>query len=240
MSSRSTPRLTASRRARCSAAARACPRRDRPSPDHRRRRSTISSTYALKSGPRAGYPRAVINKTKMGLFGLAATAALTFAPTDAAAQGYGPRRTYWEEGDPVPRGYRAVPRMRTGLVIAGAVTFGVTYLTTALAGAAVNDISLATGGTGRSAKLLLIPVFGPFTMLGSTISATGQFFLVLDGLVQAAGVGMFATGLAWPRMVLVPSGRADISGEKAPPKLEISPVPMTVGSGNGVGILGRF
>lgn len=182
----------------------------------------------------------MINKTKMGLFGLAAAAALTFAPTDAAAQGYGPRRSYWQQGDPVPHGYRAVPRMRNDLVIAGAVTFGVTYLTTALVGVAVNDISLATGGTGRSAKLLVIPVFGPFTLLGSTISATGQFFLVLDGLVQAAGVGMFATGLAWPRMVLVPSGRADISGEKAPPKLEISPVPMTVGSGNGVGILGRF
>lgn len=181
----------------------------------------------------------------VGLLGLAAAAALTLAPSDAHAQydGYGhrgPRRVYWEPGDPVPRGYRAVPRIRTGLVVAGAVTFGVTYLTTALIGAAVNDVSLATGGTGRSAKLLLIPLFGPFTLLGSTISATGQFGLVLDGLVQAAGIGMFVTGLAWPKMTLVPAGYAENKAD-APPKLELSVQPMSMGlAGNGLGFTGKF
>jgi hypothetical protein len=198
-----------------------------------------------------------VRKTSMitGL-GLAAAAALTFSSTEARAQhhhpppgyepgGYyvppsvaqsGPRRINdWEEGEPIPPGYHSVGRIRKGLVIGGAVTFGVTYLLSALVGAAVNDISVATGGTGRSAKLLLIPVFGPFTLLGSTISATGQFGLVLDGLAQTAGVGMFIAGLAWPKMVLV---RNDLAGNK---KFELKPMPMRFGQNSGgFGVVGSF
>lgn len=184
-------------------------------------------------------------KMMIGLLGVAAAGAITFAPNDAAAQ-YGPRRhtVTWQDGDPIPRGYRPVHRMRTGLVVAGAVTFGVTYLTTALVGAAVNDISVAYGGTGRSAKLLIIPLVGPWTLLGSTISAVGQFGLVLDGLVQAAGVGMFIAGLTYPQVVLVPAGysKNDTDGEGKPqPKLTISPVPMNFGTaGGGFGFQGKF
>jgi hypothetical protein len=182
----------------------------------------------------------------VGLLGLA-TAAVTFAPNEAHAQydGYGhhgPRRVYWEPGDPVPRGYRAVPRIRTGLVVAGAVTFGVTYLTTALIGAAVSDIRTATGSFDRSSKLLMIPLFGPFTLLGSTVSATGQLGLVLDGLVQAAGIGMFVTGLAWPKMTLVPAGYGENNTDTpAPPKLQVAFQPMSMGlAGNGLGFTGKF
>jgi hypothetical protein len=184
----------------------------------------------------------------VGLLGLAAAATLTLAPSDAHAQydggygrhSYGPRRTYWEPGDPVPRGYRAVPRIRTGLVVAGAVTFGVTYLTTALIGAAVSDVRTATGSFDRSSKLLMIPLFGPFTLLGSTVSATGQLGLVLDGLVQAAGIGMFVTGLVWPKLTLVPAGYGENKVD-APPKLEITPMPMPMGvAGGGMGLVGKF
>ncbi|APR75066.1 Hypothetical protein A7982_00412 [Minicystis rosea] len=140
----------------------------------------------------------------------------------------GPRRiTDWEEGEPIPPGYHPVTRIRKGLVIGGAVTFGVTYLLTALTGAAISDI-----GGSKSAKLLLIPIGGPFAVL-STHSTLGDFFCVFDGIVQAAGVGMFIAGLAAPKTVLV---RNDLAKH-----FDIKPMPMTFGRNSaGFGFVGSF
>ncbi|MFT3771190.1 MAG: hypothetical protein QM820_37725 [Minicystis sp.] len=153
-----------------------------------------------------------------------------YVPASVAASG--PRRiTDWEEGEPIPPGYHPVSRIRKGLVIGGAVTFGVTYLLTALTGAAISDIGKATTGGGRSAKLLLIPIAGPFAVL-STQSTFGDFFCVLDGVVQAAGVGMFIAGLAAPKTVLVRNNLA---------KVEIRPMPMSFGKNSaGFGFVGSF
>jgi hypothetical protein len=138
----------------------------------------------------------------------------------------------WDEGQPVPPGYHKSTKIRTGLVIAGAVTFGVVYLTTALVGAAVGDICSATNSSCTSAKLLLIPVAGPFTLIGPGAGATGDFFLVLDGLAQAGGLAMFIAGLAAPRTVLK---RNDVG------KVTITPKPMTFGThGSGFGVTGTF
>jgi hypothetical protein len=146
----------------------------------------------------------------------------------------------WEEGDAIPNGYHKTTKIRTGLVIGGAVTFGVVYLITALTGALVSDIGSAVCSTGdgscsqgtRSAKLLLIPVAGPFTLLGASSSATGNFFLVLDGLAQAGGVAMLVAGIAAPRTVLA---RNDVS------LLTLAPKPMTFGlHGAGMGLQGSF
>ena len=154
-----------------------------------------------------------------------------YVPSSVVASG--PRRiTDWEEGEPIPPGYHPVTRIRKGLVIGGAVTFGVTYLLTALTGAAISDIGKATGGGGRSAKLLLIPIGGPFAVL-STGSTFGDFFCVFDGLVQAAGVGMFIAGLAAPKTVLV---RNDLAKH-----FDIKPMPMTFGKNSaGFGFVGSF
>jgi hypothetical protein len=167
-----------------------------------------------------------------------------YVPASVAASG--PRRINdWEEGEPIPPGYHPVQRIRKGLVIGGAVTFGTVYLLTALSGAAVSDIGHATCtsstsvscSAGHSGKLLLIPVAGPFAVL-STGSTFGDFFMVLDGLVQAGGIAMFIAGLAAPKTVLV---RNDLALVEKPKKLEITPMPMTFGQNSGgFGFVGKF
>lgn len=173
------------------------------------------------------------------------------APPSAqpAPQGYyvpqsvamsGPRRiTDWEEGEPIPPGYHPVSRIRKGLVIGGAITFGTIYLTNVLTAAVASDTCNSLGGcsgSGSNLSALYVPVIGPFIQMGSTHSATGNFFLVMDGLLQAGGVAMFVAGLAAPRMVLV---RNDLA--KAPPKLQITPIPLSFGKdGGGLGFVGAF
>jgi hypothetical protein len=130
----------------------------------------------------------------------------------------------WEEGDAVPYGYRPVKSVRKPLVIAGAVTFGSLYLTSALAGAIATDAG-APGGAS-----LFVPVLGPFIAAGLQSSATGGFLLVLDGLAQGAGVAMFVVGLAKQKTVLRRSFEPTVV-----------PVPMTFGaSSGGVGLRGTF
>src|SRR5688572_15787699 len=51
----------------------------------------------------------------------------------------GPKRMNYEEGQPIPPGYRVETRARRGLIIAGAVTFGVTYLLSAFAASIAVD-----------------------------------------------------------------------------------------------------
>jgi hypothetical protein len=43
----------------------------------------------------------------------------------------------WQEGEPIPAGYHPAQRMRTGAIVAGAVTFGVLYIISALIAAGV-------------------------------------------------------------------------------------------------------
>jgi hypothetical protein len=189
-------------------------------------------------------------------FGLAAAAAITLAPSYASAQsgpppppppgfesqaapppaGYyvpnsvaqsGPRRiTDWEEGEPIPPGYHSVSRIRKGLVIGGAVTFGVVYLINVLAAAVSHDV-----GNGSGAALY-IPIAGPFVLIPQSNSAVGSFGLVLDGLVQAGGAAMLIAGIAAPKTVLI---RNDLA------KIEFKPTPMTFGkNGAGFGFTGSF
>jgi hypothetical protein len=161
-----------------------------------------------------------------------------YVPPSVAASG--PRRiTDWEEGEPIPPGYHPVSRIRKGLVIGGAITFGTIYLTNVLTAAIASDTCNAVGGcsgTGNNLAALYVPVIGPFIQMGSTHSATGNFFLVMDGLLQAGGVAMFVAGLAAPKVVLV---RNDLA--KAPPKLQITPIPLSFGKdGGGLGFVGAF
>jgi hypothetical protein len=139
----------------------------------------------------------------------------------------------WDEGQPIPPGYYKSTKIRTGLVVGGAVTFGAVYLITALTGAVVGDICVATNTTScTSAKLLLIPVAGPFTLLGAGVGATADLFLVIDGLAQAGGIAMFIAGLAAPRTVLK---RNDVG------KVTLTPKPITFGThGGGFGLTGTF
>ena len=136
-----------------------------------------------------------------------------------------PKSIDLEEGQAIPEGYHKATKPRLGLVIGGSVLFGVTWLTSVATGA------IGAGFGWSQGDLLLIPVAGPFALLpGST--ATGAFFLVLDGLSQAGGIAMLVAGLAAPKTVAL---RNDLS------KLQLMPTPMTFGrNSGGFGFVGKF
>ncbi len=172
---------------------------------------------------------------------LAAAAAISLAPALAAAQTplstsapypgpYGvapPVITDWDAGRPVPPDYHEQQRIRLPLVVAGSVIFGAFYLPPAL-GAVIG----AAGGHG-SGGVGAIPIVGPFALMPTLhgSAAALDFFLVADGLAQAAGAAMLITGLAAPRRVLV----RDVAG------IHVVPTPMTFGkSSAGLGLTGTF
>lgn len=103
-------------------------------------------------------------------------------------------RERYREGDPVPPGARVFSRRKTGLIISGAVLFGVTYL---LSGALVVAIDRDLDFGGGVDYTPLVPVFGPLISSsrdnGSYEGLTGLAILSMMG--QAAGLTMFAFGL---------------------------------------------
>ena len=140
------------------------------------------------------------------------------------AQPIPPREIEYDEGQTIPPGYHKTTKIRTGLVVGGAVLFGVLWLTSASIGAVASDVGSRTG------KLLIIPAVGPFTLVPSGY-ATADLFLVLDGICQIGGIAMLVAGLAAQKTVLV----RDIAG------LKIQPTPMTFGAGSGgFGFRGTF
>ena len=141
----------------------------------------------------------------------------------------GPKYLDWEEGDPIQPGYHPTTRIRRGLVIGGAVTFGSTYLLTAFTAAILVESKIDNSAYAP----LFVPVLGPFITIGTAhASGGGTFVLVLDGLAQAGGAAMFIAGLAAPKTALV---RNDIG------KPSFTPIPMTFGrSSAGVGLVGTF
>jgi hypothetical protein len=147
----------------------------------------------------------------------------------------------YEDGDPIPAGYRLVKRKRRGLIIGGLITTGIPWLFGVTA-AVSNNMQDNTG-------LLLIPVIGPWAMLATdtardrncgsantvstdvcTSSKAGlRGVLVFDGIVQTVGASMFLVGMFVPRVRLV---RSDVV---------VSVVPTTFGHGGyGLGAIGRF
>ncbi len=186
-----------------------------------------------------------------GALGMCAAAAITLAPGSAAAQdappppppGYGepppsyyvpqsvamsgPRKiTDWQEGEPIPAGYHPVTRMRTGLVVGGAVTFGVMYL----------FFGVLPGAIGMDAHhgeygAFFAPIVGPFIMMPQTGSASLNVLLALDGIAQAAGAAMLIAGIAAPKTILI---RNDLG-------LTVKPTPMSFGKNSGgFGFVGTF
>ncbi len=98
-------------------------------------------------------------------------------------------------------------RIHKGLVIAGSVTFGATYLLTVL----------MTSMYSRQDDLgaMYIPVVGPLIMAGSQeVTSSLTVPLVLDSLAQTAGLAMLIAGFATKVSYLRYSGVA----------LELTPV----------------
>jgi len=144
----------------------------------------------------------------------------------------------WNEGDPIPPGYHPTTRIKKGFVIAGAVTFGTTYLITAF------GASIADAASSNSASALFVPIAGPFIQMGQCgnggCGAVGDFWLGFDGVVQAAGLAMFIYGLASPTTVLVRNDLGSNEMKPKAPKLALTPVPILSGTTQGIGLLGQF
>lgn len=133
------------------------------------------------------------------------------------------------ENVPVPAGYHPETRVRKGLIIGGAITFGALYLISLLVAAAGSDIADSTGGKNGVASLY-IPVFGPFVQMTQKGSSSGNVVLAIDGIGQAAGAAMLIGGIVAPKTVLV---RNDLGF--------IQVTPMRMGKdGAGFGLTGTF
>lgn len=148
----------------------------------------------------------------------------------------------YQEGDPVPAGYRVVQESRRGLVIAGSIVGGIAY-GFSVVGAVGADFE------DKSATLMA-PVLGPWLMLAmggakdrscdynDTVVFSSSYCgdrsglraaLTLDGLTQAAGAIMLTVGLAYPRARLV---RQNF-------QVSLSPMPLAR-DGYGLGAVGSF
>lgn len=127
-------------------------------------------------------------------------------------------------GQPVPEGYHLVRKSRTGLIVTGAVTFGVAYGFSAGVGFLAGFIDNAlTDGQGDDRWLTLaIPVAGP--MVFGAVFDKDPFHpvLIADTLLQAGGIALLAYGASTKSTVLVRDGAA-IRG--------IGPMPVAGGSG---------
>ncbi|WP_394834291.1 hypothetical protein LVJ94_48110 [Pendulispora rubella] len=128
----------------------------------------------------------------------------------------------WEEGQPIPNGYHTETRVRRGLIIGGAVPFGVFYVFSLMAASISQDTD-----ERKSTSALFLPAVGPFIQAAQTDSSTGTFFCVLDGIVQTGGLAMLISGIASPKTVLV---RNDLGF-----KMELRPIATNTGMGLGLG-----
>ncbi len=149
---------------------------------------------------------------------------LTYVPQSVALSGPRVIQDWDEDSGTVPNGYHTESRIRRGLVVGGAVTFGVMYLLTAFGASVANDL-------GGGANALYVPVLGPFIQMTNSDSSSGKFLLAIDGAAQAAGAAMLIYGIASPKTVLV---RNDLG-------MTTHIVPMRMGNGgSGVGLMGTF
>ena len=131
-----------------------------------------------------------------------------YAPGPYAPQPYtpapkGPKRiTQFDPNAPAPEGYTKVSQKRKGLIIGGAVTFGVTY-GISLFVAAINEDVRSSDSSAEDLSSLAIPVAGPFLQLAKTDASIGRLSLIQLGLAQTLGAAMLIYGLTNPKTVLL-------------------------------------
>jgi hypothetical protein len=181
--------------------------------------------YAPPPGP--GYTTPIYQQTQP-----------SYVPQSVAFSG--PRViTDWSEGEPIPAGYHESTRVRKGLVIGGAVTFGSMYLITALsASILVSANNDCVGCSNGSWGTLFIPAVGPFVAMGNSGNgAVGNFWLAFDGVVQVAGLTMLTIGLAAPKTVLV---RNDLGSNSDKGGLKLALAPIIAPNRQGAGLVGTF
>jgi hypothetical protein len=144
-------------------------------------------------------------------------------PGQPMQQGYG--QTYQAAPAQPPPPTRTVMRVRKGLLIPGAIVFGVTYGI-----AVVSAIEVEYGW-------LAIPFVGPFILMDEVdpdADGAGYAYagLALWGLAQAAGFTMAILGITLKQEVEV---RADLGNGR-----DIALVPFTPPGGGGVALVGHL
>ena len=120
------------------------------------------------------------------------------APAPPLPYAYWPARLKYRDGEPVPMGYHVEKGPRTGLIIAGSITFGVLY------GLAV--LVASDSHSTDEAKAMWVPCVGPFIAAASLKdqnSGGAAMFLVLWGLGETAGVAMLIGGILGTKTELV-------------------------------------
>lgn len=132
-----------------------------------------------------------------------------------------------EDDRRAPMGYTEVHRTRRHLIVAGAVTFGVTYLISAFTASVGQDAS--TGGRNELASLY-VPVAGPFLEMGHTGNATARFVLASLGAAQLAGAIMLYYGVTSKQRVFL---RNDLVGS-------LSITPLADRNVQGLALSGSF
>jgi hypothetical protein len=138
---------------------------------------------------------------------------------------------------PAP-GYRSVRRVRTGLIIGGAVLFTVFYgfavfdgIITEANRDGCQNIPNGTNGCYAVGDALFVPVLGPFIDLARIQTPASRAFDLADGLIQAGGVAMIVVGATVRRTVVVAGGGG---GDR----LELTLAPVV--SPGRLGLVGTF
>lgn len=150
-----------------------------------------------------------------------------------------PAELPYTEGAPIPRGYVLQEYHPRGLIIGGAVTFGVLYLI---------SFSVASSNNFDSTNAwLAVPVIGPFGWLAARKSPTcnnttsiytvscntddsgNRAMVAMDGMAQVAGAAMLIAGVAITRKRLLLTDQQ-----------ELFVAPYTSSTGSGIRLFGRF
>lgn len=158
-----------------------------------------------------------------------------------------PYELTYVEGMDIPDGYTKVDETRTGLVIAGAITFGVGWLAAATAAVAYSDedhgcfggaysyegeddhheyydgLGCGRGTEAEDFAPLYIPIAGPFIAMGTLDHADGgvRAALLLDGVVQVGGAAMFIAGLVAKKSVLIRTKHATMTIAPGPGSVQL-------------------
>lgn len=149
-----------------------------------------------------------------------------------------PDRMPYKEGKPIPIGYHVEDVPNKGLVTAGWITTTIPY--------AIGLFAAVSADFKNESGWLAAPVVGPWLMLGKrdygcedehgdasqSLDCVADVFVVMglitDGIIQAAGGSMLLAGYVATKPMLVRDEEA------------VRVAPMQVGTGYGVGALGRF
>lgn len=148
-----------------------------------------------------------------------------------------PQRLSYDEGQPIPKGYRLRTRAHRGLWLTGAIMGGGAY--------SFGVVGAFDSGFADNSGYLLVPLAGPWLMIAAGKNSaracplneacpTGSpsyqnLFVGAAGVLQAVGAGLFISGVTSEQRYLE---RQDVA---------ISVVPASFGSdGYGVGAIGRF